>query len=214
MKDFTITALSQTVGQVSQTRETVGAWAGRLATWLVVGNAGALVLALQVLREAPGSPVAELAFESGRFFGVGLVLAFVGASLGYSSLIWTSRLQTSAVDIAYTYAHAAAAEDWHRQRGTPLPSSVLDAQAAEMQTQAATLKGLETRMRTGPNRLAIVSLATYGVSAFLFMAGMTKPLIYLQPGGAGLTVSELVDVARLAQKSAASGARPQTSPEE
>lgn len=212
MKDFTIAALSHTAGQMDRTREHVGAWIARLATWLLLGNAGALVLALQVLRETGSGPQAELAFTSGRLFGIGLVLAFLGATLGYISLLWTRALQSTSVEVAYTFAHLAATEEWNRQRGTPTPDETLGIQAKEMAGHAAKLTALGDRMRKGPNRVGLVSLVIFATSAVIFVSGMTIPLMKLQPVANGSTPQEVVDLGMAAQEGAAPAAKDQSAP--
>jgi hypothetical protein len=209
MKEFTTAMFAMMVEQSARTGEQVSAWGARLATWLLVGNAGALALAIQALREPASGRFAELAFHSGRTFAGGLVLAFVGAVLAYWSVIWTRSLQSKAIDIVHAFAHTAAVEDWNRQRGKPLSDSVLEAQGKEMQAQADKITELQRRMRTGPNRVAVVSLVVLAASSVAFAFGMIGPLVHLRPQREPLPITEMIEAGKLVS---ALTARPKAAP--
>jgi hypothetical protein len=199
MRDFTTAMLAMMVDQSARTGEQVSAWGARLATWLLVGNAGALVLAIQALREPASERYAELAFHSGRMFAGGLVLAFVGAVLAYWSVIGTRALQSKSIDIVHAFAHTAAVEDWNRQRGRPFSDSVLEAQGKEMHAQADKITELQRKMRTGPNRVAVVSLAVLAASSVAFAFGMIAPLVQLRPQPEPLPITEMIEAGKLAR---------------
>lgn len=86
----------------------------QLTTWLVVGNAGALVLSFNAVIQ--GSPCAQLIQSSAMSFAAGLGLAFLSAVASYAgylaSMTYMGKVNTAAEKIYVTDAHAreAAAE--------------------------------------------------------------------------------------------------------
>lgn len=200
MKDLTIAIMTTGRAQLAQTGEQVGAWGSRLATWLLVGNAAALALAIQVLREAGAGPHAQIAFQSGRLFGVGLGLAFIGATVSYFGLIWALSLQSRAAGLIEQFAHKASLEDWNRQRGEPLTEDQMKAQTKEMTGHAEQLDALRVRMRRGPLRIAIVAMLFLAASASLFVAGVTIPLAKLRPPASGLEIQDVLAAGKLVQQ--------------
>lgn len=198
MKDFTIAIMSLARSQLNQTAEQVSAWGSRLATWLLVGNAGALVLAIQALRESETRFVAEIAFQSGRLFASGLAFAFAGAVLSYFALVWALWLQGRSSGIVDLYAFKASLEDWRRARGEPLSEEEIDAQTSEMAGHTKDLEGLRRTIQRGPLRASAFAVCLLGVSAGAFVWGVSVPLSKMRPRDPPITVGDMVEIGKLA----------------
>lgn len=212
MKDLTLAIMTTGRAQLGQTSEQVNVWGSRLATWLIVGNAAAMALAIQVLREVGSGPHAQIAFQSGRLFGIGLGLAFIGATVSYFGLIWALSLQSRAAALIEQFAHKASLEDWHRQRGEPLTHEQMEAQTTEMKVHADDLDATRKRMQSGPFRLSVAAMLLLAASAILFVAGVSIPLAKLEPVRNQMTIQDAVAIARLARETAAAERSPEPLP--
>jgi len=151
---------------------TIASTAGsKLGTWLLVGNAAALVL---VLKAATDRAVCEGVLQtSASWFSAGLFLAFAGWAVSYLSSIASVRLSYTAVEAlstivgnGYHIERLEAELGANYQRG-PLEEGV-EAAGAVLVKLPAKLKWLWLS--------AILSLALFAGSALSFGGGVMEPV--------------------------------------
>lgn len=145
----------------------------QITTWLVVGNAGAMVLSFNAVIQ--GSPCFALIQGSATSFAVGLGLAFgsaVASYVGYTvSLIYLGKVNNAAEKVYVTDAHA-------REIAAECDGSVEDLRASADAWKAASDAGAE--MGTLKARYLWVAPSVAGILLFgslvAFAHGIMEPL--------------------------------------
>ncbi len=158
--------------QQSQINDRIWSQGNALSNWLIVGNAGALVLALNAHATRAICDPAVLRF-SALCFAAGLVLTFFGLVIGYFGSLWMSMKLASLGNhiqgawIAQTFVDKLEEDGIDVPDDAPLNQTIGQHQAA--------LEAGQRRLKRGFVVAGIAS-AFVACGALLFSVGVLRPL--------------------------------------
>ncbi len=144
----------------------------KIATWLLIGNAGALVLVLKASVE--GALCESILLPAARLFSVGLFLAFSGWATSYVSTIFSVSLGYATVAALSTVVgNSFNIERLEAEFGDAYRPGLLE---AEIERQGGVLTDLQRKIRWLwlPT---VMSMCLFTASAVSFGLGTMKPIL-------------------------------------
>ncbi|WP_337189140.1 hypothetical protein [Phenylobacterium sp.] len=145
----------------------------RLATWLVIGNAGALALAYNGVLQGTACDLRVMS-SAVTWFGAGLALAFLGVVAGVVSTLVTIAFLSRSIGSIDTYRLNEHAIEELETEGIEVPDeNPLKAGQKDAAEGFQRLLAEEARIRwVGPT----ISIALFAASGAAFIGGVVAPV--------------------------------------
>lgn len=143
-----------------------------MATWLVVGNAGALVIVFNLLSDGRGPDQSYLKTVA-TCFVFGLILAFSGASLGYIGGLFALKITTESVGSLDAFLINQHFIDQLESEGINVSEESELRKAVTREGEALTAAKAKV---SNLFLVMYITLGLYGASAIAFVGGVLLPV--------------------------------------